>query len=310
MHDERHLLAVLPLSDAFRRTDAEVGIDRLQRAGAVAVVDAVVLERDEHRGARIVAAPLVPTHLPSSAWSWLAGGLVGDDAGDVRSRFSRSFVDEVRAATPPGGSCLVAILSRVDVGSALAELRGTRLIYGALPEGVLDEMRAWDPTLHPTSLTLTVWQFPTPDAADSAERRLHALVTSGRVSIRDAALATWPTDHRSPSTRRVAGLGGAGSLGDEFWGLFFGLLLYAPLLGRACGSDADALGGALSEIGIDDAEIARLRSHITPGTSALLVLSDDALVDLPEIDELHAELTRARLSEEHELRLRDVFTPA
>ena len=71
-----------------------------------------------------------------------------------------------------------------------------------------------------------------------------------------------------------------------------------------------ALTGSLADAGIDDDFINRVRERVTPGTSALFLLSSDAVLD--KIREAFAshepELLFTNLSTEDENRLRDAFT--
>jgi Protein of unknown function (DUF1269) len=53
------------------------------------------------------------------------------------------------------------------------------------------------------------------------------------------------------------------------WGLRFGLLFFAPVLGVAVGTAAGALTRSLTDVGIDDGFIRSVREKVTPGTSAL-----------------------------------------
>ena len=61
-------------------------------------------------------------------------------------------------------------------------------------------------------------------------------------------------------------------MGGSFWGLLFGLIFFVPLLGAAIGAATGALAGSLTDVGIDDAFINKVRDQVTPGTSALFVL--------------------------------------
>jgi uncharacterized membrane protein len=120
---------------------------------------------------------------------------------------------------------------------------------------------------------------------------------------------SWPEDKKSPKTRQLSSMTGPGALGGAFWGLLFGLLFFVPLLGMAIGAAFGALGGALTDVGINDELIASLRSKITKGTSALFVLTSDAVMDKVR-DEFAAtkpELLYSNLSGEQEARLLEVF---
>ena len=157
--------------------------------------------------------------------------------------------------------------------------------------------------------TLSVWRFDTPDGADKAVETLGTLSVQQLVTVHDAATVTWPEGAKKPKTRQLANLAGAGALGGAFWGLLFGLLFLVPLLGAAIGAAAGALAGKLSDVGINDDFIRRTREQITPGTSALFVLTSDAVVDRVReaFAGARAELLFTNLSTEQENALREAF---
>jgi len=157
--------------------------------------------------------------------------------------------------------------------------------------------------------TLTVWRFATPDGADAAERTLANLAKEKLITIVDAATVSWPADRPRPRTHQVASQTGAGALSGSFWGLLFGVLFFVPVLGVAVGAAAGALGGSMTDIGIDDDFIAAVRREVTPGTSALFLLSSDARIEaLRAAFVAHGpELIHTDLDAEAEARLRDVF---
>jgi uncharacterized membrane protein len=59
-----------------------------------------------------------------------------------------------------------------------------------------------------------------------------------------------------------------------------GLTLHVPLLGAAVGGVAGAAGGALTNPGIDETFMNRLRDAITPGRSSLLTIGPGTAWDL------------------------------
>ena len=156
--------------------------------------------------------------------------------------------------------------------------------------------------------TLTVWKFDFPTAADEAESTLESLSKQGLITISDAATISWAWGSK-PKTRQLHGLAGSGALGGGFWGLLFGLLFFVPLLGAAVGAAIGGIGGAMRDVGIDDDFISTVRSKVTPGTSALFVMSSDAVLDKVSdaFSGLHAELIETNLSEEEEAKLREAF---
>ena len=130
------------------------------------------------------------------------------------------------------------------------------------------------------------------------------------VQVHDAATVVWEEGKKKPRTRQLSSPTAAGALGGCFWGLLFGLIFFVPLLGAAIGAATGALAGSLSDVGIDDEFINKVRDQVTPGTSALFVLTSDAVVD--RIKEAFAgldpgELIFTDLDDEQEAALREVF---
>ena len=157
--------------------------------------------------------------------------------------------------------------------------------------------------------TLTVWKFDSAGGADEATNILRDLASKQLITLEDAATVRWDEGKKKPKTRQLNNLTGAGALGGAFWGMLFGLIFFVPLLGAAIGAASGALGGALSDVGIDDDFINRIRDEVTPGTSALFLMSSGAVVDKvrDSFGGAHAELVFTNLSEEQEQALRAAF---
>ncbi|MFB9924215.1 DUF1269 domain-containing protein [Amycolatopsis halotolerans] len=157
--------------------------------------------------------------------------------------------------------------------------------------------------------TLTVWRFPTVDGADNALDLLQRLQKQQLISITDAARVSWPDGRKKPKTKELGSLAGAGALGGTFWGLLFGLIFLVPLLGAAVGAAIGALTGSLRHVGIDEEFVDTVRTQVTPGTSALFVMSDNAVLDrvAEPFKETGASLLTTNLSDEEEARLRAAF---
>src|SRR3954449_7850331 len=147
--------------------------------------------------------------------------------------------------------------------------------------------------------SLTVFKFSTVSGADQALQILKSFQAQQMIEILDAAIVSWPEGKKGPDTRQDLNTTGAGALGGAFWGLLFGLLFFIPLLGIAVGAGAGALGGAMTDVGIDDDFIKNVRSQVQPGTSALFVMSSDAVIDKVHdaFKGMNAELLRTNLSQ-------------
>jgi uncharacterized membrane protein len=157
--------------------------------------------------------------------------------------------------------------------------------------------------------TLTVWKFDSPEGADQAVHTLEQLSRQQLVNIHDAAIVSWQLDKKKPKTRQLNSLVGGGALGGAFWGMLFGLIFFVPLLGAAIGAGMGALAGSLGDVGIDDDFINQARDEVTPGTSALFVMTSDVVQE--KVKEAFAEhkpqLLYTNLSSEQESALRQAF---
>jgi uncharacterized membrane protein len=157
--------------------------------------------------------------------------------------------------------------------------------------------------------TLSVWKLDTSTAAENAAKTFTDLAREHLIVIHDAAVVEWDEGAKKPRTRQLTDVAGAGALGGSFWGMLFGLIFLVPLLGAAAGAAVGALSGALTDAGIDHRFIEEVRARVTPGTSALFVMTSDA--ELQKVREAFGddrpELILANLSDEQERALADVF---
>src|SRR4051794_15993463 len=160
--------------------------------------------------------------------------------------------------------------------------------------------------------TLTVWRFPTVHGADSAEYTLGELQKQHLITVHDAAVVSWDEGAKRPKTRQLSSLTGAGAVGGGFWGLLFGLIFFVPLLGMAVGAAMGAWAGSMTDVGIDDTFIKEVRRQVTPGTSALFVMTSAAVADkvIEEFKDTGASLVSTNLSKEQEAKLREAFAEA
>lgn len=157
--------------------------------------------------------------------------------------------------------------------------------------------------------TLTVWKFDTAGGAEGALNMLERMQKEELLQINDGAYVYWPEGKKKPKTEQLHKLTGAGALGGSFWGFLFGLIFFVPLLGMAVGAAMGAMAGSMSDVGIDDRFIREVRAQVTPGTSALFLLTSNVVVDkvVDEFRNSGASLLQTNLSNEQESRLREAF---
>lgn len=158
--------------------------------------------------------------------------------------------------------------------------------------------------------TLTVWRFDSTGGAENATAILLRMAQEGDIGILDAAVVSWPHDQKKPRTRHLTDVTAERAGWGAFWGLLFGLLFFVPLLGTAVGAGVGAMAGHLAETGIDRDFIRSVQERITPGTSALFLLSDHAAMGRIKLEfvGMHPELISTNLTDEQEQKLRQAFS--
>lgn len=159
--------------------------------------------------------------------------------------------------------------------------------------------------------TLTAFKFESADGAERAAGVLQQLQQQQLIRVNDGAIVSWPEGAKKPKTRQLHNLAGIGALDGAFWGMLFGLLFFVPLIGMAIGAGIGALTGALSDVGIDNNFISQVREKVTPGSSAIFLLTSNAVEDrvVAAIKEqgLQPELIASNLSSDQENKLREAF---
>ena len=157
--------------------------------------------------------------------------------------------------------------------------------------------------------TLTVLKFSTPEGAQEMLKKVYEMQNQELITVIDAATVTWPEGKKSPKTKQAVNLTGAGAMDGAFWGMLFGLLFFVPLFGMAVGASMGALTGRFADYGIDDNFIKRIRSEVEPGTSALFLMTTNAVVDrvVEELQGREFELVSTNLSKEQEEELLSAF---
>jgi uncharacterized membrane protein len=157
--------------------------------------------------------------------------------------------------------------------------------------------------------TLTVFKFPTTDGAGKMLEKVKSLQKAELVKIQDAATVTWEVGQKSPKTKQAVNLAGMGALDGAFWGMLFGLIFFVPLFGLAVGAAMGALSGKMADYGISDEFIEKTRVAVTEGTSALFLMTSDAVQDkvIAELKGYDFELIASNLTKEQEDSLMAAF---
>ncbi len=157
--------------------------------------------------------------------------------------------------------------------------------------------------------TLTVLKFQDADGAEKALRVIQDLSKQELIKLHDAAIVTWPEGKKKPETKQLTDLTGVGALSGAFWGLLFGLIFFIPIFGLVTGAALGALSGSLADVGIKDDFIRSVRSKVTEGSSALFLMTSDAVKDrvFDAMKQFNFEIIASNLSKEDEEKLREAF---
>jgi uncharacterized membrane protein len=64
--------------------------------------------------------------------------------------------------------------------------------------------------------SVTVLKFESAEGADAAIQKIQELQKQHLIAVRDAAIVSWPRGKKSPNTRQLVDLVGAGAVGGMF----------------------------------------------------------------------------------------------
>jgi uncharacterized membrane protein len=132
-------------------------------------------------------------------------------------------------------------------------------------------------------MSTTAWRFSGTEGADAAVLRLKQLDTQDLIDVQDVAIIRWPQYAAAPQAQE--------HVTDE-------------------GSKASSLAKKIRKAGIDSAMVESVKGDMTPGTSALVLLSADAAMDTVAnaFEGQAMELMRSDLSVQQEDQLRAAFS--
>ena len=132
-------------------------------------------------------------------------------------------------------------------------------------------------------MTTTAWRFSGTEGADAAVLRLRQLNSQGVMDVQDVAVIRWPQYAPGPQVQE--------HVADE-------------------GTKTSSLAKLMRKAGIDGAMLQAVRDDMTPGTSALVLLSADAAIDsvAKAFEGQAMQLIRSDLSVQQEDQLRATFS--
>src|SRR5215471_16646906 len=119
--------------------------------------------------------------------------------------------------------------------------------------------------------TLVVIEYDDQFKAEEVRLTLMKMQKDYLIDLEDAVVAV-KNQKGKVRLHQAVNLTAAGALSGGFWGSLIRLIFLNPLLGMAMGATAGAVGGALTDVGIDDKFMKELAATMKPGSSTLFVL--------------------------------------
>jgi uncharacterized membrane protein len=127
--------------------------------------------------------------------------------------------------------------------------------------------------------TFTVWKFDDPQGAEHAATTLQKAEADGLVKIVDHAVMTWPAGADKPETHHSHDDPKRGAAWGALWGILTGALFTVPVVGGVVGLALGALAKSTEGAGISKEDLARIRTEVVEGTSALFVVTEEGDLD-------------------------------
>ncbi len=125
----------------------------------------------------------------------------------------------------------------------------------------------------------TVWKFDDLGGAEHAAQSLKDCEREGIVKILDYAVVTWPVGAARPETDRHNEEKWRGTGWGALWGVLVGALFFVPVIGGVAGAAIGAIAKMTADAGITKEQLERIRTQVTPGTSALFVVTEEGDLD-------------------------------
>jgi uncharacterized membrane protein len=123
----------------------------------------------------------------------------------------------------------------------------------------------------PALSDLLVIEFPSEAKAEGVREMLLAMKKEYLIELGDAVVAVKDANGRVKLNQLFQPVA-HGAVSGMFWGSLIGLLFMMPLAGAALGAASGALGGRLTDLGINDEFMKQASRTLQSGNAALFLL--------------------------------------
>ncbi|MCW2275540.1 DUF1269 domain-containing protein [Rhodoblastus acidophilus] len=151
--------------------------------------------------------------------------------------------------------------------------------------------------------------YPKEQDAEAVRARLFEMQKEYLIEIGDAVIAAKGADGHV-KLNQLFSTTAVGAVSGGFWGMLIGTLFLMPFAGAAIGAATGALGGSLSDFGIDDKFMKDLAESTQPGNAVLFVLIRKMTADkvLDGIKGMGGVVLRTSFDHEKEQQLREALS--
>ena len=156
--------------------------------------------------------------------------------------------------------------------------------------------------------TLVAVAYPDIETAEKVRQELMNATREHLLNLEDAVIAEHQADGKI-KLHQAIGTTSAGAAGGALWGGLIGLIFLAPLLGMAVGAASGALGGKMTDVGVNDDFLKDLGAKLQPGAAALIVLGSTDARDkvIERVKPYGGEVIQTSLSDAEEEQLRSML---
>jgi uncharacterized membrane protein len=156
--------------------------------------------------------------------------------------------------------------------------------------------------------TLVAVAYPDIETAEKVRQELVNATREHLLNLEDAVIAEHQADGKI-KLHQAIGTTSAGAAGGALWGGLIGLIFLAPLLGMAVGAASGALGGKMSDVGVNDDFVKDLGAKLQPGAAALIVLGSTDARDkvIERVKPYGGDVIQTSLSDAEEEQLRSML---
>jgi uncharacterized membrane protein len=113
--------------------------------------------------------------------------------------------------------------------------------------------------------------YPTEQQAEDVREKVLAMQKEYLIELGDAVVVVKDAQGRV-KLNQLMNTTAAGAISGAMWGSLVGLIFLNPILGAAIGAGSGALGGKLTDVGINDKFMTDAASVLQPGTAGLFLL--------------------------------------